>query len=67
MLETVAEHEVKQLSSCFSNFEQYRNQPPGLTVVVVHKRINTRLFAVNRQVSVYIYLPKARFTLHVLL
>jgi len=52
MLETVANHEVSQLLSCFTSFEQYKIQPPGLIVVVVQKRINTRFFAINRQVSV---------------
>ncbi|XP_067935412.1 piwi-like protein Ago3 isoform X2 [Watersipora subatra] len=51
MLEIVAEHEVKQLSTCFSTFEQYRQQLPGLTVIVVQKRINSRLYAVNRGVK----------------
>lgn len=53
MLETVTELEVRQLVTTFSTFEQYRTQPPGLTVVIVQKRINTRLFALNRQVSAY--------------
>lgn len=42
-LDTVAQFEVQQLASCFPNFgETYQ---PNLAVVVVQKRINTRIFA----------------------
>ena len=42
-LPVVAEYEVKQLSECFALFgETYE---PRLAVIVVQKRINTRIFA----------------------
>ncbi|XP_041362450.1 piwi-like protein 1 [Gigantopelta aegis] len=41
-LNTVSGYEVKQLESCFSHFGEYM---PQLSVVVVQKRINTRLFS----------------------
>ncbi|XP_046554739.1 LOW QUALITY PROTEIN: piwi-like protein Ago3 [Haliotis rubra] len=40
-LKVVSEHEVKQLATCFKHFPNYE---PKLSVVVVQKRINTRLF-----------------------
>ncbi|KOC60009.1 Piwi-like protein 1 [Habropoda laboriosa] len=42
-IDTVARYEVKQLLAAFKNIEQ--NYQPTLTVIVVHKRINTRIFA----------------------
>ena len=44
-LNTVADYEVKQLADCFNTFgEGYQ---PKMAVVVVGKRINTRMFAVQ--------------------
>ena len=51
MLEMVSQHEVQQLQSCFSSFESYQGNMPGLVVIVVQKRINTRILAVNGPVS----------------
>lgn len=42
-VETVAKYEVKQLLATFKNIEP--SYQPTLTVVIVQKRINTRLFA----------------------
>nr|CAB3264906.1 piwi-like protein 2 [Phallusia mammillata] len=46
-LKEVSEHEVSQLSSCFGMFENIAGGPyePKLTVVIVSKRINVKLFA----------------------
>ncbi|XP_078032612.1 argonaute 3 [Augochlora pura] len=44
-IDTVAKYEVKQLLATFKNIEP--GYQPTLTVIVVHKRINTRLFAVS--------------------
>jgi len=41
-MSTVAEYEVPQISSCFSMFGE--NYQPKLAVVVVQKRISTRIF-----------------------
>ena len=38
----VREHEITQLASVFRNFDGYE---PKLSLVVVQKRINTRIFA----------------------
>ena len=40
-MSTVAEYEVPQISSCFSMFDE--NYQPKLTVVIVQKRISTRI------------------------
>ena len=43
-LAVVAEYEQAQFSSCFAHFgEDYK---PKLSIVVVQKRINTRIFGV---------------------
>lgn len=42
----IAKYEVEQLTSCYANFNDYC---PALTVVVVQKRINTRVYAVRRE------------------
>lgn len=42
-IDTVAKYEVKQLLATFKNIEP--NYKPSLTVIIVQKRINTRLFA----------------------
>lgn len=42
-MKMVAEYEVEQLRSCFSHFGADYN--PKLSVVVVQKRINTRIMA----------------------
>ncbi|XP_033328474.2 argonaute 3 [Megalopta genalis] len=42
-IDTVGKYEVKQLLVAFKNIEP--NYQPTLTVIAVHKRINTRLFA----------------------
>ena len=53
-LTTVAGYEVQQLSECFGLFgEKYE---PKMAVVVVQKRINTRIFSV----MVCIYLLNSR-------
>ncbi|XP_076285684.1 argonaute 3 [Lasioglossum baleicum] len=44
-IDTVAQYEVKQLLATFKNIEP--SYQPTLTIIVVHKRINTRLFAKN--------------------
>ncbi|XP_053999069.1 piwi-like protein Ago3 isoform X1 [Hylaeus anthracinus] len=41
-IETVTKYEVKQMLATFKNIEP--SYQPTLTVVIVHKRINTRLF-----------------------
>lgn len=43
-LNMVADYEVEQLRSCFSSFGE--DYSPKLSVVVVQKRINTRLMAI---------------------
>ena len=44
-LPTVANHEVQQLAECFKEFgPDYR---PRMGVIVVQKRINTKLFALK--------------------
>lgn len=43
-LDTVAKYEVKQLLATFKTIEI--NYQPTLTVIVVQKRINTRLFEI---------------------
>ena len=48
-LATVATYEQEQLSSCFEMFgETYK---PSLTIVIVQKRINTRIFSVLVRMS----------------
>ncbi|XP_076226679.1 argonaute 3 isoform X2 [Nomia melanderi] len=42
-IDTVAKYEVKQLLATFKNIEP--TYQPTLTVIAIHKRINTRLFA----------------------
>ncbi|XP_015435160.1 PREDICTED: piwi-like protein 1 [Dufourea novaeangliae] len=42
-IETVAKYEVKQLLATFKNIEP--SYQPTLTIIIVQKRINTRLFA----------------------
>ena len=42
-MNTVKEYEVPQLMSCFASFEA--NYQPKLAVVVVQKRISTRIFS----------------------
>ncbi|KOC71336.1 Piwi-like protein 1 [Habropoda laboriosa] len=42
-IDTVVRYEVKQLLAAFKTIEP--NYQPTLTVIVVHKRINTRIFA----------------------
>lgn len=44
-LDTVAKYEVKQLLATFKTIEI--NYQPTLTVIVVQKRINTRLFEIS--------------------
>ncbi|KAH3863467.1 hypothetical protein DPMN_026456, partial [Dreissena polymorpha] len=44
-LNTVADYEVDQLRSCFTHLGE--NYSPKLSVVIVQKRINTRIFAAN--------------------
>ncbi|XP_043262895.1 piwi-like protein Ago3 [Colletes gigas] len=46
-LETVTKYEVKQLLATFKNIES--SYQPTLTVIVVQKRINTRIFAKSQQ------------------
>jgi len=41
-LNTVADYEVDQLKSCFTHFGD--NYAPTLAVVIVQKRINSRIF-----------------------
>lgn len=44
-LNTVGSYEVPQMSECFALFGA--TYQPQLAVVVVHKRINTRIFSVE--------------------
>lgn len=41
MLQAVVDHEISQIQATFSEFGGYK---PKLTVIIVKKRINTRLF-----------------------
>ncbi|ESO83925.1 hypothetical protein LOTGIDRAFT_210915 [Lottia gigantea] len=44
-LRAVADYEVKQLHTCFAHFPNYN---PNMALVIVQKRINTRLFLKGR-------------------
>ncbi|XP_071808284.1 piwi-like protein 1 [Asterias amurensis] len=44
-LSTVASYEQEQLSSCFEMFGE--TYAPSLTIIIVQKRINTRIFALS--------------------
>lgn len=44
-IDFISKYEVAQLTSCYSNFSE--NYSPQLAVVVVQKRINTRMYAVQ--------------------
>lgn len=47
-LSVVSGHEVEQLSKCFSHFGD--NYSPVLTVIIVQKRVNTRIFVNQRNI-----------------
>lgn len=55
-MKMVAEYEVEQLRSCFSHFGADYN--PKLSVVVVQKRINTRIMAQVKFTKSYIKFVK---------
>ncbi|KAG8178643.1 hypothetical protein JTE90_010554 [Oedothorax gibbosus] len=46
-MEMISKYEVEQMNSCFKHFT--KDYSPQLTVVVVQKRINTRMYGVEQQ------------------
>lgn len=46
-MQMVSKYEVEQMRSCFKHFT--KDYSPQLTVVVVQKRINTRMYGVEQQ------------------